>query len=171
MGKDFDMLSPNPSVEFRLTSKAAKGDSAPTVYAPKVNIVFFMHRDAIQKFLTFVMPLVFAACGNALNMWYAYLGDYDNGNFLSKALFTAVLVIHLTRSLGSENTTSHEFNVVKILTGLIFAGLTLGLRGDKHFELMIASNLCTWGAILLQFSGFLSYSAFKRKLSKQHTRA
>ena len=53
---------------------------------------------------------------------------------------------------------------MKVLSGLLFTGLVVGLRGNVDVSCEIVSNVCTWSAILLQFSGLLAYVARKRKL-------
>ena len=161
--RDFDVLSVNPTVQYKLTRKARDG-APPADYVSAVRVSFYMHKDGLQAYLTTILPLIFAALGNGLNMRYAASGLYDTNGFLSKALFTGVLAINVTKAIGPGHGTSHEFNAVKVLSGLLFTGLVVGLRGNVDVSCEIVSNVCTWSAILLQFSGLLAYVARKRKL-------
>jgi hypothetical protein len=123
----FDIINPNPSVEVKLASEVGRL-AGRIVHAPSMKITFFGDTDAVRAALNIIIPIVFIAFGNVLNV--VYVGDYDN--FMANALTLGLTLVFFLPTLNQIDSVSNGIDLNQLLVVLLFLGLILGCMDCKR---------------------------------------
>ncbi|KAJ1459999.1 hypothetical protein M885DRAFT_37705 [Pelagophyceae sp. CCMP2097] len=168
----FDLINPNPSVEVELVSEAER-----ITHAPSMKITFFGDTDAVRALLNIIIPIIFIAFGNVLNVLYCE--DYDN--FLANALTLGLTLVFFIPTLNQIESGSNEMDLNQLLVVLLFLGLVFGCMDCKrcnggtnhliplHFQTLrhvvrATSFALLWGSIVIPVSNLILYLRVKWRL-------
>ena len=172
----FDVINPNPTVEYMIDSKK-KGDKYQTVYCPKVKVTFYMDQDSTVALLNILMPLMFCAIGNTMNTVYLR-GVADYPDFLANSLALGLTVVFLIPSISSTESLKNEMNSNTFLSltlflGLIFGLFSAGLSEDEapqpvlpfKYFFSIISNIFMYFAVGIMVMNHFQYKSLLNKIA------
>ena len=173
----FDVINPNPTVEYVIDSKKDDNKQYQTVYCPKVKVTFYMDQDSTVALLNILAPLLFCAIGNTMNTVYLR-GTEDYPDFLANSLALGLTVVFLIPSISSTESLKNEMNSNTFLSLTLFLGLIFGLfsaglsekdveapwRLQSKYYLSIVSNIFMYGALLIMGYNAKQYWQLRAKI-------
>ncbi|KAJ1457864.1 hypothetical protein M885DRAFT_115262 [Pelagophyceae sp. CCMP2097] len=168
----FDIINANPSVQVKLAT-TAKG----MLHTPSIKITFYGDTDAVRAALNIIVPILFIAFGNVLNVWFSE----DHDNFVANALTLGLTFVFFIPTLNQVESVSNELDLNQLLVVLIFLGLVLGCMdckrcngGTNHFlplrfetlrsVVRATSFTLLWGSVLIPVLNLILYRRVKWRL-------
>jgi hypothetical protein len=128
----FDIFNFNPTIEVELAvaiDPTAKGSACnEVVHCPSMKITFYGDTDAVRSALNIVIPIIFIAFGNLLNIFY--VDGYND--FLANALTLGLTLVFFLPQLNELESVSNQVDWNQLLVILLFSGLLLGLMDCKR---------------------------------------
>ncbi|KAJ1453059.1 hypothetical protein M885DRAFT_525056 [Pelagophyceae sp. CCMP2097] len=167
----FDIINPNPSVEVKVDSDAGYAR------ASSMKFTFYGDTDAVRAALNIIVPILFIAFGNVLNVWFSE----DHDNFVANALTLGLTFVFFIPTLNQVESVSNELDLNQLLVVLIFLGLVLGCMDCKrcnggtnhllplHFKTLrsvvrATSFTLLWGSVLIPVLNLILYRRVKWRL-------
>jgi len=124
----FDIFNYNPTVEVELVTTSDGVTFDDVVHCPNLKITFYGDTDAVRSALNIVIPIIFIAFGNMLNIFY--VDGYND--FLANALTLGLTLVFFLPQLNELESVSNQVDWNQFLVILLFSGLLLGLMDCKR---------------------------------------
>ena len=190
--QNYDVINPNPTVEFVLDSKRKK-DKILTVYVPKVRLTWYCERDYFQSFMNIVMPVLFitvGTIGNSLMISGWQNADYEwQPDYLANAFGLGLTLVFLIPSISDSTSIRNEFTTNHSLIVVLFMGIilsTIGIHGQMRFgddidltkfQCFRFVNILSWvlltGGLIMTPYNFRRFRTLRRKIenAKSHEKS